>query len=99
MKQLRFSAQAETELQEIWLYSVENWSVAQADDYVASIIVTAKRLTEGFVFSRPADHIAKGYHFCASGSHHLYFRVDGDMIVVERIIHQSRDAKAHLGEN
>jgi len=46
---------AETDLEEIWRYTVENWSINQAEAYHADIVDAFEGLASGLKAGRRAD--------------------------------------------
>ncbi len=91
----KLSPLAETDLEEIWLYSFENWSLEQADKYQCDLVSVFKNLASGRYKGRMVD-VRKGYLKYKSGSHFVYFRQSNSLIEVIRILHQMMDTGRHL---
>src|SRR3954469_15026609 len=88
---------AERDLEEIWLYTFENWSADQADRYHNQIMAAIEGLADGSRQGRPIDDIRPGYRKLAVASHFLFYRItDAGTIDVMRILHQRMDVSAHL---
>jgi toxin ParE1/3/4 len=94
-KKYRLSPLAETDLEEIWWYTVNQWSVKQADSYVLSLIEAFKRLSQG-VYKGSDFHALVGYkkHLC--GSHVIFYKNLPEYVDIIRMLHQSQDATRHL---
>lgn len=60
MKALAFSRAAIADLEEIWDYSAERWSAAQADRYADRIRDSCVELAIGSIRGRPVD-VRPGY--------------------------------------
>ena len=97
-KQLEFSPSSEQDLDDIWQYSVENWSIEQAERYLDLILDAAEDLASGIRNGKNADRIRKNYRVLAIESHHIYYIENEDMLVVQRVLHQSMDAGRHLAD-
>jgi toxin ParE1/3/4 len=94
----RFSLLAERDLEDIWLYTFENWPVEQADRYQNQIMAAIEGLADGSRQGRAIDDIRPGYRKLAVRSHLLFYRsTDTGVIDVIRILHQRMDVSAHLG--
>lgn len=92
----RLSPLAEIDLEEIWFYTFERWSVEQADRYHGDIIAMFELLASKKLMGRPVD-IREGYLKFPVGSHIIYFRTDSTEIpTIIRILHQQMDVGKHL---
>jgi len=89
------SPQAQADLEEIWLYTFENWSIEQADSYHAAIVAAFAGLASGKKAGRPVD-IRDGYFKFPVGFHFVFYRRIGSDLVVVRVLHQRMDASRHL---
>lgn len=87
---------AERDLEDIWLYTLQTWSLDQADRYHGSIIEALEGLAQGDRRGRDASNIREGYRKYAVGRHLVFYRESDDIAVI-RILHQSMDLPAHLG--
>lgn len=87
--------QAETDLEAIWLYTVEHWSVKQADKYYNDLVSAFDELASGHVIGQPVD-VREGYFKVAVGSHFIFYRKTGTIYDIVRILHQRQDVNRHL---
>jgi toxin ParE1/3/4 len=94
-KSYTLSPLAEIDLEEIWFYTFQNWSLAQADSYHRDLVVTFEGLASGIKRGRDVD-IRPDYLKCPVGSHMIYFREHDDQIEVIRVLHQRQDATLNL---
>jgi toxin ParE1/3/4 len=93
----RLAPQAECDLEEIWLYTFDNWSAEQADRYHNQIMAAIEGLAGGSREGRAIDDIRPGYRKLAVASHFLFYRIaDAGMIDIIRILHQRMDATSRL---
>jgi toxin ParE1/3/4 len=88
--------QAREDLLAIWLYTFEHWGVEQADYYLGEIEAAIRRLAKNPSVSVDCSDILSGYRRLGVGRHHIYFRCDGDVIDIIRILHVRMDALPQL---
>lgn len=93
---LLLSPDAQSDMSEIWDYTAERWGADQAVNYTLRLRDTLVDLAAGRKPSRSAEDIAPGYRTCLVGSHIAYFRIDGNHLIVVRILHQSMDPESRL---
>lgn len=91
----RLSPLAEADLDEIWLYTRDQWSIQQADQYVSDILDACALLASGRRHGRPLT-VRDGYFKYPSGSHFLCFQIAEGGIDIIRILHQRMDVGRHL---
>ena len=91
----RLSPLAEADLEEIWLYTIRQWSLEQADEYHRGIMTAIEGLASGRNIRQRTD-VREGYWKYKAGMHVLYFRCSDSYLDVIRILHGSMDVEAHL---
>ena len=95
-QRVRYSPLALTALEEIYSYTLETWSEAQADEYVSGAFTFCDGLAD-----RPRRRIPEAFgvdgYFAVYQRHHIYWReaVNGDVVVV-CILHSQRDLPHHV---
>ncbi|MGL4666492.1 MAG: type II toxin-antitoxin system RelE/ParE family toxin [Saezia sp.] len=94
-KYYRLSPLAESDLEEIWIYTFQNWSIGQADTYISSFVATFEALSIGKKQGQPAD-VRQDYKKYLCGSHMIYYLESSDRLDIIRILHQRQDANLHL---
>ena len=85
----------EIDLEEIGLYTFQNWSLAQADSYHRDLVATRNGLASGTERGREVD-VRSDYLKCLVGSHMIYFSDSAGQIEVIRVLHQRQDANLNL---
>jgi len=90
------SHKAQADLVEIWNYTAEQWSVAQADDYIRKIELTLSVAVSGSPLAQQMDDVRQGYWRIKSGHHMCYFTRRSDGIRVIRILHERMDVDRRL---
>ena len=100
MKALSFviSKKAVSDLQEIWLYTFEKWSVEQADRYYNLIFDEIKYICKNNNAGKSMEHVRKGYRASKVKSHLIFYRVLNDTIEVIRILHERMDIENRLND-
>jgi toxin ParE1/3/4 len=94
-KPYRLSPLAEVDLEKIWLYTFEHWSLVQADTYHQSFVTAFNELASGKKQGRPSD-VLPGFMKYLCNSHMIYFLEYPNHLDVIRILHQRQDAERHL---
>ena len=95
----RISEKAIEDIEKIWIYTFENWSVEQADRYYNLIIDEIEFVAENFMSGKSMDFIKRGYRASKVKSHLIFFRkAEDDKIEVIRILHQVMDLENRLND-
>jgi toxin ParE1/3/4 len=93
------SNKAVLDLQEIWLYTFEKWSVEQADRYYNLIIGEIEFICKHIHSGRAMNHVRKGYRVSKVKSHLIFYRISKEQIIeVIRILHESMDIPTRLND-
>jgi toxin ParE1/3/4 len=87
------SVEAKEDLQNIWVYSLETWSLDQADRYINLIIDEIEYLAINPNAGKVSDHIRKDYLCSRVKSHLIFYRKSKRKKSIEiiRILHQRMD--------
>ncbi len=91
-----FSPKAKVDLEGIWLYTYETWSLAQADRYYNQIINACESLADDPEQGQNANNIRSRYRRFMIGKHFIFYRKTSDGIEIIRILHQQMDIPQHL---
>lgn len=100
MKSLAYviTKKAVSDLEEIWLYTVEKWSIDQADRYYKLIFDEIHFICKNLNAGKSMEHVRKGYRASKVKSHLIYYRIENDIIEVIRILHERMDIENRLNE-
>jgi len=95
-KYYRLSPQAEDDLEAIWFYTFENWSLEQADVYLQYFVAAFEELAIGKRQGQRSvfPHFQK--YLC--GAHVIYYIEHADCLDIIRVLHQRQDAPQHLSD-
>ncbi|MDL2303444.1 type II toxin-antitoxin system RelE/ParE family toxin [Dysgonomonas sp. OttesenSCG-928-D17] len=97
MPSYKISKEALKDIEHIWLYTFENWSVEQADRYYRLIMDEIEYLSLNFSAGRDSGYIKEGYRSSKVKSHLIFYKKSKDGIVeVVRILHESMDVENRL---
>jgi len=96
-RKYRISEKAIEDLEKIWIYTFENWSIEQADRYYNLILDEIEFVAENFRSGKSMEHIKSGYRASKVKSHLIFYRKAEDGLVeVIRILHQMMDIENRL---
>jgi toxin ParE1/3/4 len=84
------------DLEAIWLYTSNEWSVDQADHYVWALLERCEWLTENPLLGKQRDDIKVGYRYFPEGMHLVFYKQTKSGIDVIGFLHQSMDVILHL---
>lgn len=92
------SEKAFEDIENIWLYTIETWSIEQADRYYNQILNEIEYITEHPLSGRNADHIRKSYRYSRVKSHLIFYKIKmiEEKIEIIRILHHSMDVERIL---
>jgi toxin ParE1/3/4 len=96
----RLSRKAEEDLEEIWLYTLENWSKEQADRYLSLIFDEIDFLFINPKTGQDFNHIRKNYRYSKVKSHLIFYQHKRSHAVIEviRILHERMDIESRINE-
>jgi len=100
MKVLHYviSKKAISDLEEIWLYTVDKWSIVQADRYYNLIFDEIAFICKNPRTGKPMDDVRKNYRTAKVKSHLIFFKVENNIVQVVRILHERMDIKSRLDD-
>lgn len=97
----KISARALEDIENIWLYTFENWSLEQADRYINLVFDEIEYLASNPETGKDINHIRKGYRSSKVKSHIIFYRLTGNKssgIEIIRVLHQRMDIENRLSE-
>ena len=94
----KISKQAEIDLENIWLYTFEEWSIEQADYYFDLIMDEIEYISKNPKSGKSYNEIRKEYFRSRVKSHFIFYRINfkEECIEIIRILHQQMDVDSHL---
>ena len=90
--------EAEKDLENIWLYTFENWSIEQADKYLNLIFDEIDYLCLKPNSGLDYGNLRKGYWRSKVNSHFVFYKINEKQNEIEiiRILHEMMDTENHL---
>ncbi len=94
----RLSREAENDLQNIWLYTFENWSNDQANHYIDLILNEIEYLCVKPNSGTDYSHLRTGYFRLKIKSHYVFYKINKkkNLIEVVRVLYQMMDIESQL---
>ena len=88
---------AQNDIEKIWEYTADIWSIFQADKYIDGLLLTFDRIADRKVEGKSIESIRKGYRKVLFHKHYIFFRVlsDADIEII-RVLHVSMDVENRL---
>ena len=87
------------DLNDIWEYTFEKWSVKQADNYYATIKLACNTIGQNPNVGKEYEGINKNLLGLKSGKHIIFYQsLSEDKIEVIRILHERMDLKNRTNE-
>ncbi len=100
IKKYRISEKAISDLEKIWLYTLNKWSREQADRYHNLIIDEIIFIVDNYELCQKIDYIRSGYRMSKVKSHLIFFKkTEDNTIEVIRILHQNMDIENRLNKD
>lgn len=96
----KISNEAEKDLENIWLYTFETWSLEQADYYYNLLMNEIEYLTKNPKSGEDFNFIRKGYFRSRMKSHFIFYKINlkNNELEIIRILHQQMDIIPKLEE-
>ena len=96
----KISKQAEIDLENIWLYTFEEWSLEQADYYFDLIMDEIEYISKNPKSGKDYSNVRKGYFHSRMKSHFIFYRINlkEEKVEIIRILHQQMDIDSHINE-
>lgn len=87
------------DINSIWIYTAENWSIEQADRYYNLIYDEIEYIVKNFEMAIDFGKIRKSYKYSKVKSHLIFFKRDkNNEIEVIRVLHERMDIEKRLME-
>lgn len=96
----KISKEALNDIEEIWLYTIENWSLQQANRYYDLIFDEIENISQHPNSGKDYGAIRKGYFRSKVKSHYIFYKINQKERKVEiiRILHQQMDIDNRLND-
>ena len=95
---LQISDKAISDIDEIWHYTVEKWSIEQANHYYDLIFKEIGNIGHNPDCGKKIDNIRKNYRVVKILAHFVFYRIRTDRVEIIRILHHRMDIGTRLRE-
>ncbi len=95
----RLAPEAQTDLDQLWLYVATNASIETADRLVDSITTRFLLLATHAHIGRVRDDLHPGTRSFVVGEYVVFYRIEGVDVLVQRVVRGSRDVIGLLHED
>ena len=94
----KVSQEANRDIENIWLYTYENWSLEQADRYFNLIMDEIEYLAKNPESGKDYSDVRKGYFRSRIKSHFIFYKINRmkEEIEIIRVLHQRLDIESRL---
>ncbi|MDL2306013.1 type II toxin-antitoxin system RelE/ParE family toxin [Bacteroides sp. OttesenSCG-928-D19] len=100
MTKYTISEEARKDIENIWLYTLENWSLEQADRYYHLIFNEIEYLCVNFISGRDFGHIRKDYRYSKVNSHLIFYKKsESGKVEIIRVLHENMDIENRINED
>jgi toxin ParE1/3/4 len=99
VREVRFSARAESDLQEIAAYTLRRWGVNQCAHYVGELEACCQQLADSPELGRPYDDVRPGLLRHRQGRHVIFYRVRPYGIRIVAVLHGRMLPERHLADD
>ena len=82
------------DLGDIWNYTFDAWSEAQADKYFQTLLAQCQRIADGSIVGKLYPEILEGLYGAVANQHIIFYRMlDKSTVEITRILHSRMNLK------
>ncbi|MCF2947583.1 type II toxin-antitoxin system RelE/ParE family toxin [Paraglaciecola aquimarina] len=96
MANFRLTPEAQDDLNNIVLYTVEQWGKSQAKNYVTGLNILLNRLVQTPTIGKQRNAFYDGLLSFPYASHIIYYVINAGNITVIRVLHKNMDNTKHF---
>jgi len=99
MAEYIISEKALEDLNNIWIYMAENWSVKQANRYYNLIVDEIEYVSENFETAKDFGNVRKNYKYSKVKSHLVFYKkAENTEMEIVRILHEKMEIKNRIND-
>ena len=89
----RISEEAGKDLEKIWMYTLQNWSIEKADSYLKLIFNKREAITKKPSIGVNYNKLIANYYYARVKSHLIFYKINTESNTVDiiRILHNHMD--------
>jgi toxin ParE1/3/4 len=84
------------DLEDIWLYSVKKWGLAQTEHYLEELVTNFQFLAENPELCAEHYEFTPPVRISHYGKHLIVYLIKDDHILIIRVLHDSMELSRHL---
>ena len=96
MLKLLLVPQAITDLEDIFEYTLQNWSLTQAELYQDLLFESMNKILSSSPIGTKYIFKEGNYRTLNSNKHIIFYRIEGEYCIIVRILHERMDLDSHL---
>ncbi|MDQ3142144.1 MAG: type II toxin-antitoxin system RelE/ParE family toxin [Bacteroidota bacterium] len=89
---------AKTDLEEIWIYTVNEWSIRQANIYYKLIITKIEHIRKNPTIGKSIVSIKPNHRVLQIKSHIIVYQVKDKKLLIDRILHKNMDIEHRIND-
>lgn len=86
------------DLEDIWNYTADQWSIEQANKYYMLIFSAIDCICNDPLIGKSIMEVKKNHRSKTVKSHMVIYKIERDKVLIDRVLHQKMDIESHLGE-
>jgi toxin ParE1/3/4 len=94
--EIKLSRLAELDLEEIWLYTFETWSLQQANFYQDNLYLGLNELCHNARYGKIVMIDNRKFYYYKIAHHYIFYNEQENVLFVYRILHEMMDFPKHL---
>ena len=99
MAEFIISEKALEDLNNIWIFTAEKWSIEQADRYYNLIMDEIEFVAENFETMKDFENVRRNYRYSKVKSHLIFCKlIENTELEVVRILHEKMDIKNRIND-
>jgi toxin ParE1/3/4 len=96
MADYELSVAAAADLEDVFVYTIQTFGIAQAERYRSTLETALQRVANDPRLGRPVEGRTQVFRQYNCESHGIFYVIEGDAIFVVRILHLAMDFTRHL---
>ena len=93
---LELSKLAIKDIDDIWLYTFENWSKVQANKYYKELFVAIDRICQNPEIGKSLNDVKPNHRITKFKSHMIVYKLLDQTVYLDRILHERMDIDSFL---
>jgi toxin ParE1/3/4 len=91
-REVVISPEARRDIRSILRYTLRDWGIEKRDAYASRLKKSIDELSVFPMIGIARDDVAQGLRTLKSGHHLIYYRLDGESVIIVRVLHERMDA-------